>query len=293
MNFDDRNWNSHDFIDTSLGSFPREFEPRSGMRFPSFRSSAALFLHGGLQQILPKGSDFPYAFFYLIAAFASAWYGGYVSGALACLFIMVGLPAAGTHFSRMPPVDPGKLTMFIGVSLLISRVAQNQRRAQEMLRKANDELDRRVHERTRELACAVEQLQSEIAGHRKTEAALRESEDRVAFSLEAAGIGRWDLDLVTGRANRSLRHDQVFGYDALLPEWTYDMMLEHVLPEDRPQCRRAVRSRHSRRKRVGFRVPDPTARSGHPMDLGSRQDPAGRIRPGGQYARRRGRHYRS
>jgi PAS domain S-box-containing protein len=41
-----------------------------------------------------------------------------------------------------------------------------------------------------------------------------------------------DLNL-TGKANRSLRHDQVFGYDALLPEWTYLTMLAHVLPEDR------------------------------------------------------------
>lgn len=147
---------------------------------------------------------------------------------------MVGLPLALVHFSQMPPVDFSRLTLFIGVSLLISRVAQTQRRAREMLRKANDELDRRVQKRTHELACAVEQLQSEIAGHRRTEAALRESEERVAFALDAAGVGRWDLDLVTRRADRSLRHDQVFGYDSLLPEWTYDMLLDHILPPDRP-----------------------------------------------------------
>ena len=79
----------------------------------------------------------------------------------------------------------------------------------------------------------MERLQSEIAGHRRTEAALRESEDRAAFALEAADMGRWDMDLVTGKANRSLRHDQIFGYDALLPEWNYDMLLDHVVPQDR------------------------------------------------------------
>jgi len=139
------------------------------------------------------------------------------------------------QFSRIPPIDVSKLGVFIVITLFISRVAKTQQRAREMLRKANDELDHRVHERTGELASAVEQLQSEIAGHRRTEAALLESEDRVAFALEGASIGRWDLDLETGRTTRSLRHDQVFGYDELLPEWTYDMMLEHVVAEDRRQ----------------------------------------------------------
>ena len=34
-------------------------------------------------------------------------------------------------------------------------------------------------------------------------------------------------------AFRSLEHDRIFGYTQLLPEWTYEMFLEHVLPEDR------------------------------------------------------------
>ncbi len=41
-----------------------------------------------------------------------------------------------------------------------------------------------------QLGTAVEQLQAEIEERRKTEAALRESEDRVEFALEAAGIGQ-------------------------------------------------------------------------------------------------------
>jgi PAS domain S-box-containing protein len=113
------------------------------------------------------------------------------------------------------------------------RAEQEIRKLNESLASANDELDQRVQARTHDLACAVEQLQSEIAGHRRTEAALRESEERIAFGLEAAGMGRWDLDLVTGRSKRSLRHDQVFGYEALLPEWTYGMLLDHILPQDR------------------------------------------------------------
>ncbi len=36
-----------------------------------------------------EGRGFPYAFFYLIAVFAVAWYGGYVPGAIACLLTTV------------------------------------------------------------------------------------------------------------------------------------------------------------------------------------------------------------
>ena len=53
---------------------------------------AALLAQAAIQQIIPGQVDFPYAFFYLIAAFASAWFGGYASGTLACLLTTVGFP---------------------------------------------------------------------------------------------------------------------------------------------------------------------------------------------------------
>lgn len=42
-------------------------------------------------------------------------------------------------------------------------------------------------------------------------------------------------------AHRTLEHDRIFGYDALLPQWTYEMFLEHVLPEDRAEVDRRFR----------------------------------------------------
>ncbi|WP_158284652.1 sensor histidine kinase [Oricola cellulosilytica] len=46
-------------------------------------------------------------------------------------------------------------------------------------------------------------------------------------------IGVWDLDLTTGHAWRNARHDEIFGYEEQLPEWTYDQFLEHVVEADR------------------------------------------------------------
>ncbi|QJR36553.1 PAS domain-containing hybrid sensor histidine kinase/response regulator [Gemmatimonas groenlandica] len=68
---------------------------------------------------------------------------------------------------------------------------------------------------------------------RVAERVARESEQRLSFALEAADIGDWSLDLRTNLAHRSLRHDQCFGYTALLPEWSYDTFLAHIDPADR------------------------------------------------------------
>ena len=63
--------------------------------------------------------------------------------------------------------------------------------------------------------------------------AQRAAEQRLRSLLATIQIGAWDLDLVDHTASRSLEHDRIFGYAELLPQWTYEMFLDHVLPEDR------------------------------------------------------------
>jgi PAS domain S-box-containing protein len=64
-------------------------------------------------------------------------------------------------------------------------------------------------------------------------AALHESEAKLRFAVSVAELGVWELDLRTGRAWRDLRHDQIFGYDTPLAEWSYETFRGHVLPEER------------------------------------------------------------
>jgi PAS domain S-box-containing protein len=185
----------------------------------------AVCVQAAVSLFVSKSVDFPYVLFFLVAILVTAWFGGYVPGALACLVTMVGIPLLATPGFRLARVDPSRLVLLIGISLLVSLVAQSQRKKRDQLRQANDELDRRVQIRTQE-------LEAEIVQHKRTEQALRNSEQRVDLALDAAGIGRWDVDLITGLVNRSQRHDQIFGYDANHPP--PDQLFERVVPEDRP-----------------------------------------------------------
>jgi PAS domain S-box-containing protein len=65
---------------------------------------------------------------------------------------------------------------------------------------------------------------------------------RLQFTLDVAEFGEWDLDLSTLRATRTLRHDQCFGYTEAAPEWSVDIMLEHLHPADRARVHAALQA---------------------------------------------------
>ncbi|MDQ3634098.1 MAG: PAS domain S-box protein [Acidobacteriota bacterium] len=72
-----------------------------------------------------------------------------------------------------------------------------------------------------------------ISERREFEDALHRSNDLMEFVLDVAQVGIWSLDVDSKNTTRSLRHDQIFGYEKLLPEWNYEMFLDHILPEYR------------------------------------------------------------
>ena len=73
----------------------------------------------------------------------------------------------------------------------------------------------------------------DITERKLMENSLRVSEERLKLAVEAGAIGLWELNLVNHIAWRSLTHGRIFGYEAPLSEWTYEIFLEHVIPEDR------------------------------------------------------------
>ncbi|WP_166259230.1 sensor domain-containing protein [Marinobacter salicampi] len=80
---------------------------------------------------------------------------------------------------------------------------------------------------------------TDISAWIQTEGALRETAARLQFILDAAEIGDWDLDLKNDVARRSVRHDLCFGYKEPIPDWGFDIFIEHVHPDDRLRVKRA------------------------------------------------------
>jgi PAS domain S-box-containing protein len=106
-----------------------------------------------------------------------------------------------------------------------------RKRAEEALQKAYDELERRVEERTAELARTTEKLQRELTERKRTEQALGESEERYGTLVENSLTGIYmDQDGKIVFANR--RFAEIFGYSkeelADMESWKL------VHPEDRP-----------------------------------------------------------
>lgn len=79
----------------------------------------------------------------------------------------------------------------------------------------------------------------DVTAQHKAEAIERDTSARLKFVMDASRIGDWDLDLVNDTAQRSLIHDQCFGYPDGAPYWGRETFLEHVHPDDREWVERA------------------------------------------------------
>jgi len=92
----------------------------------------------------------------------------------------------------------------------------------------------------------------DITGRKQAELALRAGEERLRFALHASGIGGWELNLVDSTMYRTVEHDRIFGYPTRLPAWTRDMLIEHIVAEDRAEVERLFREAVANRSTWNF-----------------------------------------
>jgi PAS domain S-box-containing protein len=80
----------------------------------------------------------------------------------------------------------------------------------------------------------------DISARKGAEEALRESESRLRLAMDAAGLGHWELDLVSGEARWSPNHFSLFGLDPATTRPTFDLWRSLVYPEDLEPALRAM-----------------------------------------------------
>jgi PAS domain S-box-containing protein len=160
---------------------------------------------------LPLHPDVLVSPLFFLAVIVSAWFGGGGPGLLATLLAMLAM-----NYFFLPPffsltIDPANLAqllVFFGSAALVIWGSVTRQRTLTELRRARDELEARVQERTADLSRTNETLQAEIGERRRVETSLREQAALVDLTHDTVFVR--DMNDVITFWNRGA--EQVYGW---------------------------------------------------------------------------------
>ncbi len=135
-------------------------------------------------------------------------------------------------------------------SFIIQRDITERNRVEELLRKAHDELEARVQDRTTELTKANETLLAEVAERKRAQEIERETQTRFRYLFANNPLPMWVYDL---EALRILEvNDAAVAHYGYTREEFSVMRITDIRPEeDVPHLLEAVQQRHSALERSG------------------------------------------
>jgi C4-dicarboxylate-specific signal transduction histidine kinase len=172
----------------TIHAAPPRFHPLLRYALAIALVSMALWLSLVLQA--PFGN--PFWLLFPVAVIASTWYGGKGPG-----WVAVGYSTLAVLYFFIPPVDawsvkpqdiPFFLT-FVACVLIANWVIGWRRQTEDSLRRARNQLEVRVGERTAELKSANEALLEQIAEQKRTEEALQITRTELARVVRITTIG--------------------------------------------------------------------------------------------------------
>ena len=173
--------------------------------------------------------------------------------------MVAGRPSTTTRVRDLPPVTSGQVGAYLGAPLT-DRDGRGHRHALRV------RPGRRGSGRSTDVA-TLRRLADAVVTELELSALVREYEgDRLRWGLaiDAAGIGTFDWDLVTGRLAWDDQLIAMFGYDVDDFDQTIEAFNARLHPDDLPRVTDALQRLHRHLRRVRVGVPGRPSRTARP-----------------------------